>query len=253
MITLSYPAFSEDLAAAFAANGLSALLTSEITERFYTLTECLLSENETMNLTAITDPRDVIVKHYADCALAVHLIPRGTSLADVGTGAGFPALPFAILRPDITVTAIDSTQKKLDYVARTASALSLSNLTTLSARAEELGKDHAYREQFDIATARAVARLNVLCEWCMPLIKKGGYFLALKGKSAKEEFSEASHAIDVLGGVAKELLPLTLSDPFSEHTAEKDSMQRGLIFIYKRQYTPGQYPRANSQISKKPL
>lgn len=250
---LSYTEFSHDLSATFAANGLASLITKEVTDKFYTLTDCLLSANEKMNLTAITAPRDVAVKHYADCALAVHLISENASLADVGTGAGFPALPFAILRPDIKVTAIDSTQKKLDYVARTAQALSLTNLTTLAARAEALGQDKDYREHFDIVTARAVARMNVLCEWCMPLIKKGGYFLALKGKSAKEELDEAAHAIDVLGGVTREFLPLTLSDPFSEKTETNDSMQRSLIFIYKRQFTPGQYPRANAQISKKPL
>ena len=250
---LSFTEFKTDLYTAFAANGLASLLTEEAAERFLTLTECLISTNEKMNLTAITAPRDVIVKHYADCALAAHLIPMGASIADVGTGAGFPALPFATLRPDIFVTAIDSTQKKLDYVARTAKALSLTNLTTLAARAEELGQSKDFREHFDIATARAVARMNVLCEWCMPLIKKGGYFLALKGKGAKEELDEAAHAIDVLGGVTKQFLPLTLSDPFSEAETAEDSMKRGLILIYKRQFTPGQYPRANAQISKKPL
>ncbi len=239
---------------AFTANGLSSALylSPAVVEKFHLLTEELLRCNTYMNLTAITAPEDIIIKHYVDCALAADLIPQHASLADIGTGAGFPSLPFAILRPDITITAIDATQKKLDYVASVASLLGLTNLTVHSARAEELGRESSYRETFDIVSARAVARMNILAEWCLPLVKKGGYFLAMKGKAADEESAEAAHAIDVLGGVIETSRHFTLTDPFSQ-TDDQTALQRCLILVRKRQFTPKQYPRTNAQISKKPL
>lgn len=248
--SMSESEFSGLFAEGFRANGLDAYCSSSSVHAFYLLTGELLRCAEVMNLTAITDPKAVIIRHYADCALAASLIPSGADLADIGTGAGFPSLPFAILRPDITVTAVDATKKKLDYVAGAARLLGLSNLTVHAARAEELGQDPVYREQFDFVCARAVARLNVLSEWCLPLVKKGGIFLAMKGRDGRAEEAEARHAVDVLGGVVTDIRELSLADPFAE--AEED-MRRCLISVKKRQFTPKQYPRPNTQITKKPL
>lgn len=219
---------------------------------FYALTEEMLRVNAHMNLTAITEIPDILVKHYADCALTVPYIPAGAVLCDVGCGGGFPSLPIAILRPDVTVTAVDSTAKKLDYVARTAAHLGLDNLSVVCARAETLGLDPAFRGRFDIVTARAVARMNVLCEWCLPLVKRGGSFLAMKGRSGEEEHTEAQNAISVLGGKTELCRTYTLFDPFSDTDASADA-KRCLIVVKKQKDTPAQYPRANAQIAKKPL
>ncbi len=233
-------------------NALEPYMQPSVAETFYTLTEEMLRVNAFMNLTAITEVDEILVKHYADCALVAPLLPEGAKLCDVGTGGGFPSLPIAILRPDVSVLAVDSTQKKLDYVANTAALLGLSNLRIQAARAETLGQMPEFREAFDVVTARAVARMNVLCEWCLPLVKKGGIFLAMKGRDGMTEYEEAKNAIDILGGIAQLTAPYVLRDPFTQEDTG-DAMSRVLLCVKKRQFTPKQYPRANAQISKKPL
>ena len=235
-----------------AEHTLQPYMQTEIADTFYALTEEMLRVNAYMNLTAITEVDEILVKHYADCALIAPYLPQNASLCDVGTGGGFPSLPIAILRPDISVLAVDSTQKKLDSVANTASLLGLSNLRIRSARAETLGQMPEFREAFDIVTARAVARMNVLCEWCLPLVKKGGLFLAMKGRDGMTEYEEAKNAIDILGGVAQMTSPYILRDPFTGED-NSDAMSRVLLCVKKRQFTPKQYPRPNAQIAKKPL
>ncbi len=246
--------FSEMLYAAFLANdpALKAYCTDAVARSFYRLTEEMLRVNAYMNITAITEPHDITVKHYADCALIAPLIPQNARLCDIGCGGGFPSLPISILRPDVRITAVDSTKKKLDYVQSTAALLELPNLSTKAARAEELGRDITFREQFDVVTARAVARMNVLCEWCLPLVKRGGMFLAMKGRDSMTEHTEAACAIDTLGGKSVLCRELQLIDPFSKD-ADTDTMKRTLICVEKVLPTPKQYPRANAQISKKPL
>ena len=234
-------------------DALAPYMTKEISDTFHALTEEMLRVNAYMNLTAITDVCEITVKHYADCALIAPFLPEHAAMCDVGTGGGFPSLPIAVLRPDVRITAVDSTQKKLDYVAATAELLGLTNLTVKASRAEELGKDPAFREQFDAVTARAVARMNVLCEWCLPLVKKNGIFLAMKGRDGMIEYEEAKNAIDVLGGAAQNTLPYELRDPFADGSDTSDAMSRVLLCVRKRQFTPKQYPRANAQIAKKPL
>ena len=246
-------AFRSLLFDTFRANdaALSDYCTDEIGERFYLLTETMLAVNEHMNLTAITEPEEIIVKHYTDCALLAPLVPHGAMTADIGTGAGFPSLPLAILRPDVRILAVDSTEKKCRYVEETAKKLGLLNLEVRAGRAEMLGKDAAFREQFDVVTARAVARMNVLCEWCLPLVKKGGVFAAMKGRSGEEELREAAHAIEVLGGAAGELQKRVLR--YAEKTGNDEEMTRYFLTVGKRQFSPKIYPRPNSQITKKPL
>ena len=259
-MTISKEQFTDRFFRALAANSdtlgvhdaLKPYMQPQIADTFYALTEHMLKVNEHMNLTAITQPDEIVVKHYADCALIAPYLPQGASMCDVGTGGGFPSLPIAILRPDITVTAVDSTQKKLNYVAETAKLLGLTNLQIKAARAESLGQMPDFREAFDVVTARAVARMNVLCEWCLPLVKKNGIFLAMKGRDGMIEYEEAKNAISTLGGVAEMTAPYILRDPFAENE-DLSAMSRVLLCVKKRQFTPKLYPRPTAQIAKKPL
>ena len=243
---------------------LERYCTQEICDRFFLLTDAMLRVNAYMNITAITSLHGILVKHYADCALLAPLLPEHASLCDIGCGGGFPSLPIAILRSDISVTAVDSTKKKLDYVAETASLLGLSNLKVKNARAETLGVQSEYREAFDVVTARAVAAMNILCEWCLPLVRKGGSFLAMKGRNGEEELHAAQNAVSVLGGKTRFCRTYLLKDPFSgeqepdptqgsNEQVGTEAMRRCIISVYKQSPTPKQYPRSNAQISKKPL
>lgn len=221
-------------------NGLANFATEHLAARFAELTDRLLEYNAKVNLTAITDPEEIILRHYADCLKAADAFPQGATVLDVGCGGGFPSLPLAIARPDLTVTGLDSTAKKLVFVESAAKAMSLS-LSTVAGRAEELAHGNM-RERFDVVTARAVASLNVLAEWCMPFLKVGGTMIALKGSGGKEELAQAKNALAVLGGGKVSFAEYMLSD-----------MGRSLVQIEKIKPTPIQYPRPNGKIMKKPL
>lgn len=221
-------------------NGLSRFANDHLAERFEELTDRLLEYNSNVNLTAITDPEEIILRHYADCLMAVDAFPEGAKVLDVGCGGGFPSLPLAIARPDLTITGLDSTAKKLVFVESTAKAMSLS-LTTVAGRAESLSHT-SLRESFDVVTARAVASLNVLAEWSIPFLKVKGTMIALKGSGGKEELAQAKNAIATLGGGRVTFTEYSLSD-----------MGRSLIKIEKVKPTPIQYPRPNGKIMKKPL
>lgn len=226
-------------------NGLEEWSTSERAEIFKNLTDELLYMNERMNLTALKNENDIISKHYADSMKCIKYIPSGASVLDVGTGAGFPALPIAILRPDVKVCALDSTAKKLDFIKNTALKFNIRNLQTINVRAEEFGKGDG-REKFDVVVARAVARLNVLVELCLPLVKKSGIFISMKGASAEDELHEATEALGKLGGKFVENEEFDL-------LSETDIQKRSVIIIQKEAKTPNIYPRNYSQINKKPL
>ena len=208
-------------------------------ESFKILLTELLRVNESMNLTAITDERGVIVRHFIDSLTVADLIPEGASVIDVGCGGGFPTLPLAIARPDLTVTALDSTAKKLTFVASVAEKLSL-NVTTLPKRAEEIPE---CREQFDVCVSRAVARMNLLTELWLPQVKVGGKFIAMKAQSGEEELREALVGIEKLGGKVADTAAFTL----------KDAGERYLITVEKIAPTPTAYPRPWGKIKKKPL
>ncbi|MFA5562292.1 MAG: 16S rRNA (guanine(527)-N(7))-methyltransferase RsmG [Eubacteriales bacterium] len=241
------PAFRSELARVFSLCGLSKLLSFDRTEQFVALTERLLTENQKYNLTAITEPEQIILQHYADSLSLAALLPAGASLVDVGTGAGFPALPLAICRPDLRITAIDSTERRVSYVAETAAMLGLSHLTARTLRAEAAGRDDGLRERFDVAVARGVSELRVLCEYCLPLVRVGGVFLAMKGRQAAQESTAAKKAVALLGGKLRESVAVPLTDGHGEPLAHV------VVVIDKLNKTPPAYPRDNAQIVKRPL
>lgn len=226
----------------------AALLGIELGEeeisRFDMLAERLIEQNKTMNLTAITEPDEVVIKHFVDSiSLFSAVTPEeGAKILDLGTGAGFPGIPLLICRPDIKLTMVDSTAKKLKYVASTVEALGL-NAETLHSRAEEAGKQPEYREQYNIVCSRAVAALNVLCEYCLPFVKVGGVFAAMKSAKADEEIALAKNALKTLGGKIVDKKTFTLSD----------GGERTIIIIKKVSQIPPKYPRPSAQIAKKPL
>ena len=168
----------------FKENGMDGLLNDDKSEKLYEFANHLIETNKNVNLTAITDMNGVIFKHFADCAALCRYVKQGASVIDVGCGAGFPSLPLAILRPDLKITSLDSTAKKINFINGTAKLLSLSNVTGVSARAEEFAQNH--REEFDYATSRAVARLNILCELCLPLVKNKFLTIALLNLTWRE-------------------------------------------------------------------
>ena len=226
------------LASVFAEEGFSRFAALPGWEK---LSDLLLEWNGRMNLTAITEKEEIYRKHFADSLTAAEFLPNGATLLDVGCGGGFPTLPLALARPDLRVTALDSTAKKLRFVEAAAKELSLP-VATLCGRAEELGKGAPYREHFDCVTARAVARLPVLCEWCLPFVRVGGAFVALKGAAGEEELREAENAVTLLGGSVETVRRRTIGGE-----------SRVILVIRKIAPTPAKYPRNGGQIMKKPL
>ena len=209
-------------------------------ERFEKYYRILLEYNEKFNITAITDREEVIKKHFIDSALGVDKLV-GNKLIDVGSGGGFPAIPLKIMKEDLSVTLVESTGKKCEFLKAVVKELNLTDVFVVNARAEEIAKEKEYRENFSICTARAVARLNTLLEYTLPLVKKGGIFIAYKG-DADEEIIEAKTALTVLGG---EILDVC--------KYELDGAKRALITVKKVKNTPSEYPRGNGKERKKPL
>ena len=224
------------------ARGLPALgLDSALGEKLAVFGELLLQKNRVMNLTAITEPRDVAVLHLLDSLSLLGAADfSGKSLIDVGTGAGFPGLPIAIARPDCQVTLLDSLGKRVDFLREACGALGLENTRCVHARAEEFGE----RERFDWAVSRAVAPLPILCELSLPLIRTGGRFLAMKSSHSQEELDGAGRAISLLGGRAAWA---------KDYPIPGTDIQHRLICIEKTSPTPKKYPRRFAQIKKQPL
>ena len=213
-------------------------------EQFAAYLSLLLEWNEKMNLTALTDPEEIVEKHFVDSLtlLSNCKIKPGAKLIDVGTGAGFPGVPLKILRPDIELTLLDGLNKRLTFLKAVCAGFGLS-ARFVHKRAEEAGLDHAMRESYDVVTARAVAPLNVLCEYCLPLVKMKGFFLAMKGPGAQEELSAAQNALELLGGTDVDLINLSLPT----------AGERTIISVQKKAFTPKGYPRHGGTITKHPL
>lgn len=227
---------------------LNALPCSEKQAReLFLLTERMLEVNKGLNLTAIKEEKAIISKHYVDSITIADHIPQNSRIIDVGCGAGFPTLPLAIFRPDLTIVALDGTAKRINYVAETAKMLGLSGVTAVSARAEELANTSEYRERFDIVTARAVAPLPILCELCLPFCRVGGTMIAMKSQQANEELDAAKNCIELCGGELQNVVPCDLKSENGDIDARK------LIIIKKVKKTLQLYPRHYSKISKKPL
>ena len=216
---------------------------SEELDRFLTL---LLKANESFNLTAIKQPEEAALRHFADSLTLLPLLPYGARVLDVGCGAGFPSVPLALARPDLKITAMDSTGKKVAFLKQVMQEFPIRNADALCERAESLSARPVFREHFDVVTARAVARLRVLVELCLPFVKEGGVMIAMKGPLAGEETEEAQNAIRMLGGEWGENRLLTLTSP-------EETLERSLILIQKVRKTPKIYPRQYAAITKNPL
>lgn len=217
-------------------------LNHEMRQKLELYADMLCEWNQKINLTAITEPEDIAVKHFLDSMMVFKYadIPSGASVIDVGTGAGFPGVVMKIVRPDIKLTLLDSLAKRINFLDELCKALEI-EVTTVHSRAEDIPT--GFRESFDIATARAVANMRVLCEYCMPYVKVGGSFVALKGSAAEQELSEADNAVKVLGGKLKSCKTFSIAD----------AGERGIIEIKKISQTPTKYPRNPAKISKQPL
>lgn len=211
----------------------------------------LLTEwNEKMNLTAITSPDEMVIKHFVDSLTLLPYLPQGNiSLIDVGTGAGFPGVPLAVVCGDIRLTLLDSLQKRLTFLKALCNRLDV-KVNLIHARAEDGGHQSNLRESFDVATARAVAPLPVLCEYCLPFVRKGGIMVAMKGPDGDAEAAAAEKAVPLLGGKVREIQSLQLPPNPSDGG---DRLSRRLVFIDKIGQTPAKYPRTPAKIAKQPL
>ena len=196
-----------------------------------------------MNLTAITEPADIAALHFLDSAALLTLADwKGKTVADIGTGAGFPGLPLRIVDPSIRLTLLDAQNKRVEFLKEVCGELGLADVECVHARAEEFAADH--REGFDLVTSRAVAALPLLCELCLPLVKVGGYFAAMKSVDADAELASAAHAIEVLGGAV---------DHVTDYAIPGTEVHHRVIFIKKCRETGKKYPRAFAKIKKNPL
>lgn len=207
-------------------------------DKLLQFSDLLLERNKVMNLTAVRDPIEVVTRHFLDCApLAAYA--RGKTMVDVGCGAGFPGMPVALLS-DANVTLLDSLGKRITFLNETIHTLGMENAQAIHARAEEFG----HREMFDLATSRAVARLNVLAELSLPLVKVGGLFIAMKAVGSDEEIEEARNAIRLLGGKLEKI---------EDYTVPCTDVVHRLVIVRKVRHTPAQYPRRFGKISASPL
>lgn len=226
------------------AEKMGICLTREMAREMDRFAQLLVEWNEKMNLTAIIEPDAIVVKHFLDSLSLLTEVTAepGAKLIDVGTGAGFPAVPLKIVRRDLDVTLLDSLRKRLDFLQAVCEDLSLP-MRRLHLRAEEGARREELRETFDLATARAVAPLPALCEYCLPYVKTGGRFVAMKGPDCKQELAQAQHAIRALGGTVERAAGKTL----------EDGSGRTIIVIRKTRSTPACYPRHGAAIAKNPL
>ena len=213
-------------------------------KQFYNYINLLIEWNEKINLTAITEPDEVILKHFVDSLTIAKYIPDGTKIVDVGTGAGFPGIPLKIYRQDIEITLLDSLQKRINFLNEVIRELNLEKIETVHSRVEDFGKDKMYREKFDIATSRAVANLSTLSEYLLPLVKVGGKVISMKGSLIEEELEHSKNAIKILGGKVEKV---------DEFDLPNSDISRNIVLINKIKETPNKYPRKAGEPSKKPL
>ena len=216
----------------------------QLAERFDRYAELLVDWNQKINLTAITAPDDIVIKHFVDSLLLLKAydVPQGAKMIDVGTGAGFASVAVGMLRGDIRLTLMDSLNKRINFLTELSAELGVS-AACVHARAEEFGNKAEFREQYDVACARAVAHLRELSEYCLPFVKVGGGFVALKSVGLEQELEEAKAAIDILGGKVEDICRFTLPD----------GAERAIAVIRKIRPTPKKFPRPYGKIKKNPL
>ncbi len=237
--------YSAYLASVLSENGLESLATDEICSKLAAFCDYLLEQNELFNLTAIKTHEGAALLHFADSLTLSKYLPEGAKILDVGSGAGFPAIPIAIARPDIQVTALDSTLKRVNFINSAAKMLGLDNLTAVCHRAEDVTGSE-FKESFDIVTARAVAAYPILLELCLPAVKVGGKFVAMKSKDVSRETN----------GIERVSKLLSISTPkfnYSEIHHSEEVFERCIVEVEKNGPTPSKYPRAYAQIKKKPI
>lgn len=214
-------------------------------DQFQDFFQLLVEWNEKMNLTGITEPHEVLIKHFFDSITpAFYLSFSNKKMIDIGAGAGFPSIPLKICYPELNITLLDSLNKRITFLKEVSSALSLSDVEFIHGRAEEVARNKKYRENFDIAISRAVARLNVLSELSLPFVKESGKMVALKGAKAEEEVEEAKKAFGLLGGTLEKTSPFELPNDFGERT---------IIIVGKERKTPKTYPRKPGTPNRDPI
>ncbi|UZQ48582.1 16S rRNA (guanine(527)-N(7))-methyltransferase RsmG [Clostridium kluyveri] len=200
--------------------------------------------NDKMNLTAIVDEKDIIKKHFIDSIRVFKFLPLkdAKSIIDVGTGAGFPGIPIKIIKPEVKLILLDSLNKRINFLNQVILNIKLNDVTCIHGRAEDFARKIEYREKSDVVVSRAVANLTVLSEFCIPYIKVGGYFIAMKGPSVEDEITESKNAINILGGKIEDIIKV-----------EDDEFNHNLVVIKKIIHTSGKYPRKAGMVSKNPL
>lgn len=226
------------------AGVLGVRFSMEQTEQFFEYMELLIEWNEKINLTAIIEPEEIILKHFIDSITILKEIEKDSELVDVGTGAGFPGIPLSIMEPSLKITLVDSLNKRLIFLEEVINKLNLKNVELVHARAEEFGQNKQYREKFDTATSRAVANLSTLSEYLIPLVKINGKVLSMKASDAQEEINDAKKAIEILGGKIEKV---------EEFNLPQSDIGRTIITIRKEKQTPSKYPRKPGTPSKEPI
>ena len=219
-------------------------INEEQINKFYDYMNLLIEWNKKINLTAITDYNEIILKHFVDSLTINKCIKENNYVVDVGTGAGFPGIPLKIIRDDIKIVLVDSLNKRINFLNEVIKELNLKNIETVHARAEEFGRNKKYRQKFDVATSRAVANLSTLSEYMIPLVKINGRCICMKGKEIKEELKDSLNAIKVLGGKVENVEEFELAD---------NDINRSIIYILKEKDTPNKYPRKTGTPSKDPI
>lgn len=238
---MEFEIFSEELE--IKAKQIEIELTKEQIEKYYNYMNLLLEWNEKINLTAIIEPREIILKHFVDSLTIAKYIKDDEKLIDVGTGAGFPGIPLSIVKENTDIVLLDSLNKRINFLEEVKENLKLENITTIHGRAEEFGKNKKERETYDIATSRAVAPLNILLEYLLPLVKVGGKAICMKGSNI-EEIENAKNALEILGGQIEKIEEITLPN---------SDIKRNIIIVKKVKNTPSKYPRKPGTPSKEPI
>lgn len=226
------------------AQEIGYTLQEEQLEQFFTYKELLIEWNKKMNLTAIEQEEDIITKHFIDSLSIASYIPDTTKIIDIGTGAGFPGIPLKILKKDLSITLLDSLNKRITFLEEVIRNLSLENIQAVHARAEELAHKEEYREQYDIAVSRAVAPMHTLLEYMLPYVKIGGKCICMKGPNLQEESKDLQNCLETLGGKIEKIEEIVLP---------KTEIKRNIMLIKKENKTPKKYPRNPGMPSKKPL